>query len=146
MVPTVVDHGATLGIHNPRFFASSAWGVPRSIVPTTMPGVSAFGRAIFESVRRVDPDRWSKDPTLFPKNHPDLVWFRCLRQQTFLQTKHVSGESDTESVNGASEGEMVVVDDPETVPPGPFVVGPVVGGRLNDGLASCRRCSDVAHL
>ena len=42
----------------------------------------------------------------------------------------MSGESDTESVNGAFEGEMVVVDDPETVPPGPFVVGPVVDGRM----------------
>ena len=58
-------------------------------------------------------------------------------QATDISTdQHVSGESDTESVNGASEGELVVVDDPETVSPGPLVVGPVVGRRLNDGLAS----------
>ena len=48
----------------------------------------------------------------------------------------VPGESDTESVGGVSEGETVAVDDADSVPPGPLVLGPVAARQLNDGLAS----------
>ena len=44
-----------------------------------------------------------------------------------MADQHVSG-SDSESLDGASEREMFVVDDPETVPPGPLVPGPVDEG------------------
>ena len=102
-------------------------------VPTTLPSGSDVG----ESNLRTEIDPMEVDDPhhgrVMEAPRPPL---RLMCQVSdILADQHMSGGSDTESIDGTSEGEMFVVD-PETVPQGPFVPGPVLGRRLNEGLAS----------
>ena len=98
---------------------------------TTPLGVRAS--AGHSSLTEIDPVEEEPHPLVEPPR-PCLVLVS--QASDILTDKHVPGESDTESVGGVSEGETVAVDDADSVPPGPLVLGPVSARHLNDGLAS----------
>ena len=104
-------------------------------VPTTLPDLSVGQSPSsnrFAALTEIDPME-DDHARVVAAPRPRL---RLMSQVSdIVADPHVSG-SDTESIDGASEGEMLVVDAPETVPAGPFVLGAVVGRRLNEGLAS----------
>ena len=107
-----------------------------SVVPPSVP-VPATGQSSnrFAALTEVNPTE-EEDPQPARVDEPPTLRLRLMSQVSDIMADQQVSGSDTESIDGASEGEMPVVDAPDSSMPGPFVLGPVVGRRLNEGLAS----------
>ena len=95
--------------------------------------VSVRLQAIFESVRRVDPDRpdGTRTPQCSPRTTRTSFGFGVSRHQTFTQINMCLVKATTVLLRGRWLSWTIQ----KRFPPGPLVVVPVVGRRLNDGLA-----------